>query len=224
MDRTITVRGTGKLKVKPDVIEISLTLRSRDKDYANAMEASAKQQESLRAALEATGFSRDALKTSSFNVHTEYEGVRDKNGNYRNEFAGYVCEHMLVLRFGFDTEKLSAVLAALSSCLAEPELYISFTVKDKEAISDALLSAAAENAKKRAKLLASGAGAELGSIVSVDYSWNNPDFISPTRMNFNAKNMRAIGKAESAMDMGIAAEDIELNENATFTWELVPKE
>lgn len=220
MDRTITVKGTGKLKVAPDRIEVSMTLRSKDKDYAAAMEASVKQQDRLRRALGEIGFAPEDLKTNNFNVRTEYESERDKNGMFRQVFAGYVCEHTLGLRFPFDTDRLSKVLAALSECLAEPELYISFTVKDKDALSDALLKSAAENARSRAEVLASASGVELGRLMTIDYSWGNPSFVSPTRVFTNAK-MATRGGAEAAMDMDISAEDIELSEDATFVWEIV---
>ena len=220
MDRTITVKGIGKLKVAPDRIEVSMTLRSKNKEYAAAMEESVKQQDRLRRALQEIGFAPEDLKTNNFNVRTEYESERDKNGMYRQVFAGYVCEHTLGLRFPFDTDRLSKVLTALSECLAEPELYISFTVKDKDALSDALLRNAAANAKQRALLLAEASGMELGRLMTIDYSWGNPNFVSPTRVFTNAK-MACRGAAEEAMDMDISAEDIELTEDATFVWEIV---
>ena len=38
MDRTITVKGTGNVSVKPDLTIISFTLKSIDKNYDKAME------------------------------------------------------------------------------------------------------------------------------------------------------------------------------------------
>lgn len=217
MERTVTVRGTGKLSAKPDLIEISLTLRAKSKDYEEAMLSSSKQQEKLRAALESIGFHREELKTSGFNVRTEYDSERDRNGVYRQVFSGYVCEHMLSLRFGFDNARLSETLTALSACLAEPELYVGFTVKDRDALADALLAEAARSARKRAALLAEGVGMKLGGIVSIDHSRGEHDFYSPTRLNSNAKPMM---KAERAMDLSVTPENVELSEEATFVWEL----
>ncbi|MBO4849231.1 MAG: SIMPL domain-containing protein, partial [Clostridia bacterium] len=61
MERTITVRGTGKLSLAPDLITIMLTIRKKDKDYETAMRGSAQLQEALRSALSEVGFGRDDL-------------------------------------------------------------------------------------------------------------------------------------------------------------------
>lgn len=220
MDRNITVKGVGRLSVSPDTIEISLTLRSKDKDYAAAMEASSKQLGALGDAAAALGFNREELKTTSFNVRTEYESMRDANGVFRQVFAGYVCEHMLVLRFPFDTEKLSLVLTAFSNCLAEPELYVSFTVKDREALKDGLLASAAKDARRIAELLAEASGAQLGQLVKIEHGAADHDFVSPTRFTTNAK-MAMRGEGAAVMMDNISAEDIKLTEEALFMWELV---
>ena len=217
MEKTITVRGTGRISVKPDLIRVSLTLRIKDKDYAEAMTRSAKLQDALRTALEKAGFERDALKTGSFNVLTEYESVRDQNGSFRQVFSGYVCEHQMNIEFPFDTELLSRVLTSIAFCVADPELNVSFTVKDRDAISDALLASAAKNARRRAELLAEASGVKLGELLSIDYNWSEVSFISPTSCRMNK---RSAVFAEESVDMDINPQEIDLSDSATFVWEI----
>ena len=139
MTRTITIKGVGKLSLKPDQVVVSLTLNATDKNYDKTMDTAAKHLEQLRGALVGIGFTKDDLKTTNFNVNTEYESERDKNGNYKRIFIGYSVTHQLKLEFDFDSQRLSQTLGAIAGCIAEPELNVQFTVKDKKSVDVALL-------------------------------------------------------------------------------------
>ena len=73
MDRTLRVTGKGSLSLAPDTIELLITLEGKDFQYEKALELSAKATSALRAVLEDAGFDGKELKTTSFNVNTEYE-------------------------------------------------------------------------------------------------------------------------------------------------------
>ena len=51
MDRTVTVRGTGRLSLKPDTIEASINLNSRHKEYSEAMRLASARANALAEAL-----------------------------------------------------------------------------------------------------------------------------------------------------------------------------
>lgn len=219
MERTITVRGTGKLKLKPDVTVINITLKALDKDYSKAMRAEAERLDALTRALVASGIDVESIKTQNFFVNTEYEGVRDENGNYRNVFSGYSCSHQLSVRFPFSQETLGRALAAVASSVSEPELNIQFTVKDRDALALTLLGKAAEDAKARAEAILAPTGARLGKLVSADYNWGQNNFVSPTNYaNSNLRMMKAAGAAEEALD--ILPDDVTASDNVTFVWEI----
>lgn len=59
------------------------------------MAQAAEHLEQLRAVLTAIGFAKDDLKNADFRVGTEYESVRDADGNCRQVFAGYCVRHQL---------------------------------------------------------------------------------------------------------------------------------
>ena len=147
MKRTITVKGVGSVSAKPDYITLTLSITEKDMDYEKALEGAARRIAQLEGAAEEAGFEKGALKTLHFNVSTQYEGVRDKDGNYQNVFAGYACLYRLKLAFGLDSKRLAAVLTAVAASGAEPELNISFTVKEPARVSEALLASAAANAR-----------------------------------------------------------------------------
>ena len=125
MNRTITIKGIGKLSLKPDQTVVSLMLKTVHADYDKAMDEAAKHLEQLRSAIAEIGFTKDDLKTTSFDVGTEYENERDKNGNYKRRFVGYRVTHGLKLEFDFDSQRLSKVLGTIAVCIVEPELKIS---------------------------------------------------------------------------------------------------
>ena len=89
MARTITVKGIGSASVKPDQIEIHLSLAAKDKQYNKAMELASTQISRLYQTIEKAGLVSDNLKTTHFDVTTDYDRVRDKYGNYHEVFNGY---------------------------------------------------------------------------------------------------------------------------------------
>lgn len=215
MDRTITVRGTGRVSVEPDLSVLRMSIRSLDRKYEKAMDAAAVQIASLQTALEQLGFRKQDLKTESFNVCSEYEGLQDENGNYRNVFKGFACTHMLKLEFSFDTERLSSVLSAAAGCTAEPELSISFSVKDQHAVREALLKDAAENAKQKAQTLCAASGVRLGELLNISYDWNDMDIASPTGFAMEKRCM-----AMDTANMQIQPDQIMLSDEVSFVWQI----
>jgi uncharacterized protein YggE len=217
MERTIRVKGTGKLKAAPDRIEISLTLRTKNKVYRDAMEDASKQLSGLREALLPAGFAEEDLKTTGFFVRAEYEGMRDRNGEYRQVFAGYVCEHMLLLRFPFDTDRLSRTLSSIASCLAEPEMNISFTVSDRDSLADGVLKSAVADARQKAQALAEASGVTLGRVLSVNHGAPQHNFASPTAYGFSAKMAR---NEAACVDMSVSPEDVSLTDTVDMVFEI----
>lgn len=219
MKRTITVKGVGSVSAKPDYITLTLSITEKDMDYEKALEGAARRIAQLEGAAEGAGFEKGALKTLHFNVSTQYEGVRDKDGNYQNVFAGYACLYRLKLAFGLDSKRLAAVLTAVAASGAEPELNISFTVKEPAGVSEALLASAASNAREKAQVLCRASGVELGKLICIDYSWDELNLVSPTRYELAdcAMPLMAAGKRCAPE---IQPDDIDLHDTAAFVWEL----
>ena len=101
-----------------------------EEDYDRAMEQAARQSGAMTDAVKAAGFAAEDLKTTRFNVSTNYESIRDRDGNYRQVFTGYQCSQGFRLAFPLDMKRLGQVLSAIAASGAQPELHIAFTVKD----------------------------------------------------------------------------------------------
>ena len=64
----------------------------------------------------------------------DYSTYRDQKGMFQKNFEGYVCNNSLKIEFDFDSVILGKALNAVSKCLSEPQMDISFTIKDKDEV------------------------------------------------------------------------------------------
>lgn len=218
MPRTITVKGMGRVTTAPDYVVISMSLEAHEKNYEATMGLAANKIEQLNASLAEIGFEKKSVKTTNFNVRTDYDRVKDKNGNYSSVFNGYICTHRLKVEFDFDTKRLARTLYAISSCLANPELSISFTVKDPSAVNTELLKSATINAKEKAQILCEASGVELGQLLTIDYNWGELNIVSRTDYMLEEKCMAM--PVGSLADIDIEPDDIDVCDTATFVWEI----
>lgn len=216
MDRTITVKGTGNLKIKPDYIQLNFTLVSKNYQYERAMNIASESLEKLYNAIINVGFEKDDVKTRYFDVSTDYDSVKDKNGNYKKVFRGYKVNHKLILSFDYDMKKLSNALIAISTSLSDPDLSIDFTIKDSEKAKYDLLKEVAIDARKKAEILCEASGYKLGELIKIDYDWSEITIFSNTK--FSMLREQSLMMASKSIDMN--PEDIDLEDTATFVWEI----
>ena len=170
MNRIITVKGRGNVSAPPDWIKIIMSLEASDIDYYKAMDMAANQLKELRNCLYEHGFKKQDIKTTSFNIDTSYENVKDFHGNYKRIFKGYICSHELYIGFGADNKKFGKILLTLSNCKARPEFSIKYQIRDQKSLKEKMLKEAILDAKEKLKVIAE-AGVEIGNIVRIDYDW-----------------------------------------------------
>ncbi len=220
MARTITVKGSGSVSVKPDYVILNNTLESHNLAYDKAMVLASEQISALSDSLDAADFAKEDLKTTDFKVNTDYERVKNKDGNYRSVFNGYDVIHHLKLGFDFDTKRLSEAIAAIAGCIAHPEVKIRFTVKEPTRVSEDLLCSATENAHGKAEVICRASGVSLGQLVRINYNWGELDIYSHT--NYDIGEYAAGVLASPIMEAGIdfEPEDIKVGDTVTFEWEI----
>ena len=215
--RTITVKGTGNVSARPDYIVLSLNIEAISETYDRAMTEASERIKKLQDAAVLVGYEKSDLKTTSFNVQTRYENVKDRQGNYKREFAGYACSYHLKLAFNFDSKQLAKVISAIANCGAQPEISIAFTVKNPERISEELLINATENAKTKAEILCKVSGNALGQLLNIDYSWGELNVFSRTTYDVEdcIQPLMAMSKCAAPE---IEPDDIDVSDTVTFTW------
>lgn len=217
--KTITVKGVGNVSVKPDYVVLSMSLETRNRDYETAMREASSRIDQINESLSTIGFEKESVKTTDFSVRTDYESKKDRSGNYYRVFNGYVVNHRLKVSFDFDTKVLSKTLGTIASCIAEPELSISFTVKEPSAVNEALLKSATINAKKKAEILCEASGSKLGELVNIDYNWGELNIYSRTSYDMEMDCLKACAPAPCSID--IEPDDIDATDTVTFVWQIV---
>lgn len=217
MNRLITVKGTGNVSVKPDLIIITMDLESHRYHYKRTMQLATDSVNALQEAIQSAGFDKSDLKTTNFNVSTHYKSYRDKDDNYKSKFGGYICEQSLKLEFDFDTRVMEKILTAIAKAPVDPQLDTRFSVKDKAAINEELLINATKNAKRKAEILAKASSVTLGSLVSIDYNWGELHLYSPTRYDMG---IRCMSTNDESYAPNIEPDNINVSDTVTFVWQI----
>ena len=216
MERLMTVKGRGEISEPPDWIIINLELGARNSSYEKTMEKDGEKLNQLRNSLVEEGFEKKDIKTTRFDVDTEYEWVKDSRGEGKNIFKGYRCNQDLYIGFPAETKKLSRVLQALTDCPARPEFSIRYSIKNQEKAKEKLLSKAVKDAFAKAKVLAEAGRVKLGEIVRIDYDWSVVRF---ERSYYSLKEISSSCSIHEA-NLDFQPDDIEASDNVSVVWEI----
>lgn len=207
--RTITIRGFGRVQRRPDTISIRMEVSDMDMEYEKAMGGLVRKVSSITAFLAEAGIAKDDIKTSSFDCDAEY-GYE----NQKKTFRGYHVNQLLTLNFDLDMKVLSKVMAAIRKSDANPEINLSFVLKDKEFVSEEVLASACKDARRKAEVILKATGESLGGLESVDYSFNPNKSCSDTKIRCMSIN------EEASPEMDITPEDIDIHDTALFVWRI----
>lgn len=220
MKRTITIKGVGRAAIKPDLVILSVTVEAKEKKYASAVENAAKKIKRLNGALQQSGLEADSAKTVSYDVHENYNFVRDRKNQMQRQLDGYNCVHRLKIEFDYNAELLGKVLATISMSLADPQLDVSFSVKDKEAVDAELLGNAAKDARRKAEILCTASGAELGKLLKINYDWKDINICERADLRMGDTCAFAMSAAD-VPPIPIQPKDINVSDSAVFIWEII---
>lgn len=220
MERKITITGNGRIKVTPDYINLTLTVAANNKKYEKAVDEVEERVNVLNEALRKIGFGENTSKTTTYRIQPHYKYLNDRKGNTKREFDGYECFHRLKLSFDLNPQKLGAAVGLITKTIANPNLDIEFTVKDKEVAKREALSSTAEDAKLKAEALVAATGEKLGKLISIEHNdWNSLDLsvkVKPLACIEDTCEIAALQTSKIAME----PEDIEVSDSATFIWEI----
>lgn len=217
--RTIKVTGKGNIKVQPDVTRISIELNSVEPTYDETLYKSIADTNQLKDLFAEFGFERSDLKTTYFNIDSEYENYKENN-TYKERLIGYRYSHSMKLEFDSDNELLGKILYALGKSPLNPRFHISYTVKNPETAKNELLGKAVCDAKSKAVILTDSAGVKLGDIQNIDYSWGEIEFTSSPMSRGFMLNECCNASAKMSYDIDIEPDEIEVNDTVTVIWKI----
>lgn len=217
MNRQVTVAGTGRAKIEPDVTVLKFELSSRRLDYNELVKRSDEKLAQMQDLVSRLGFDKTALKTTSFKIEPAYK--QKKSGfNYEKVRSGFKYSQVLKLEFGLDMAKLAEIMAEVSKFKVTPKVEIGFTIKDKEALREQLLIDATKNALTQVKILTNASGVKLGKLLDISYSWSEIRFMSDSDYDFDAAYLGEGSVGNSFEDM--TPSEISVSDDATFVWEI----
>ncbi len=204
MDRLITVSATGYAYAEPDRATVSAGVAAEADTAAAALSANTELMQKVVDGLKESGIDAKDIQTSNFNVEPRYTNPRDGTPPVIN---GYRVSNQVTVLVR-DLKSLGGLLDKLVTLGANQIGGLSFEVSKAETLKDEARKEAVANARRRAELLATAAGAEVGEVVTIseEVSYGGPRPVA----------MRA-AKAES---VPIEAGTETLEARVTVTWKL----
>jgi uncharacterized protein YggE len=204
VSRTISVSGTGRADVAPDVAVLSLGVSS---DAATAREALDRNNAAMSAVMESLktlGFGVTDMQTTGLSLSAQYDyNVQPAR------LIGYQAVNGVTLRVK-DIARLGEILDLVVSAGANQVNGLSFDVADKgKALADARLKAMAD-ARAKADLMAGAAGTSVGRVISISEGYVSTPGPVPVQ------TMRA----ESASSVPIASGQVGLEAQVNIVYEL----
>lgn len=162
--KTISISGEGKVLVKPDIGQVSLSVVTQAPTVSKATSDNNDKMNAINQAMKDMGISEDDLKTTSYNISPNYQ-----YSNGKSTIIGYQIAQALEVKIR-DLDKTSQILDKAASLGANQVGSLSFTVDDPEKAKEEAREKAIDNAKEKAGSLAKLLGITLGRVVGFDES------------------------------------------------------
>jgi uncharacterized protein YggE len=163
MERTITVSATGTAEAEPDQARITSGVATEAPTARDALTANSEAMNKVIAALKTKGIDAKDIQTASFNVEPVMDYSKD---GQPPTLRGYRVSNQVVVIVR-DLGNLGTVLDDLVSAGANQIQGLAFEVSKAETLKDDARKDAIANALRRAKLLATAAGAEVGQVLQI---------------------------------------------------------
>ncbi len=163
LPRTITVSATGQVAATPDIARVSSGVTSEADSARKALSDNSAAMAALIAGLKGAGIEAKDIQTSSFHVEPRYTNPREGEVAVINGYR-VVNQVEIVAR---KIDKLGEVLDQMVTLGANQMNGLNFEVSQAETLKDEARKSAMANALRRAKLLASAGGAEVGEVISI---------------------------------------------------------
>ena len=193
----IKVKGTGRVKVKPDYMLVRIRLESIARDYQEAYDAMIEQHTALIDVFRVLKLNRSLIRLSSISSH-----VNDRDTEHRRVIVG----QDLVYKDRIDIEQCRQLLHELRQ-VTDFAIDVHFYLKDDSRAQEEALVKAVNNATDKAKVIVGASGLKLGSVVNMT-----------TAMAEQVMYPRMMSAAESE-----TAKDIEVGQAVEIEWEIDKK-
>ncbi len=161
-DNTVTAIGTGTVQLVPDMATFSIGINTQDALVSTAQAANNAAMEAILTALTNLGVNKDDLQTNSFSVYPVYDYTESTPVVTGYEVSNTVT---VVVR---DLSQLPSLLDAAVEAGANNVYSLGFQSSQQAAAYDQALKAAAQDALRKASLIAQAVGKEAGTVLTLE--------------------------------------------------------
>ena len=208
LERTVTVNGTGFVTAEPDRAHITLGVVSEGDTAKAALEKNTAAMKAVVDALKARGLPPKDIQTSNFSVSPRY---RQSKAGEQPVINGHQVQNSvrIVVR---DIAALGPILDQVIQLGSNQVHGVGFEVSKADELKDEARKAAVANARHKAELYATAAGARLGRVLSIDEAGVQPIQRQP----------RMMARASAALDSAppVEAGSQRLDASVTVTYML----
>jgi uncharacterized protein YggE len=165
LSHTITVDGEATLYVDPDHASMTLGVVTSGPTVSDALHQNSAKVNAVVAAIKTLGVKQSELQTSTFSIQPNHP--RDKDGRILfDQVSGYEVTNSLTVTVS-DLSKVGAIIDAAADAGANTSNNVIFEVSNREALLDKVRADAMRNAKRKADIMASAVGAQVGGLITV---------------------------------------------------------
>lgn len=217
--RSVSVSGTGQVSVQPDIAVVQVGVQTSNSEATAALDSNSEQMQSLLDTLEQAGVAQEDIQTQSIQLQPQYAGasngmpqpVEPTAGQAMTntpEIVGYIAQNTVEVRIN-DMANLGSLLDSVVAAGGNQIMGIRFEISEA---NDALQQARAtawNDAQQKAEQLAELAGAQLGSVLTINEFSRGPVPVAQT------SNMM---REAAAVPVQPGSQDV--NVELQITWQL----
>jgi uncharacterized protein YggE len=210
VQKSITVTGTGVVKVVPDVAYINVGITTQNDNVTDAITENSNQAQTIKDELVALGIAEEDIQTSSFSVYPQSN--YDYNGNITG--TTFVVNNSVYVTVR-DLSSMGDLLGKITESGANSIYGISFDVQDKSAALTQSRELAIELARQQAEEVAESSGLKLGEVLTISmYSSDVPYLVTDSY----SMGMGGGGYSQSAVTVPISAGNYVITSSATIQY------
>jgi uncharacterized protein YggE len=165
-DLTLLVKGTAILKQMPELIYVSINIKSESQDYSDCQNKLLSKMEKVKSSILKQKFSKDIIKTNEISINERKEFINGKTVN-----TGFIGNVSVNIESAYSTEISNKLLAAFKT----DSLFLNYTIAfrlsevQKSQLRQQAIIMAIDDAKDKASLIAKSSNIKLLNINSITY-------------------------------------------------------
>lgn len=158
---TITATGTATVTLAPDMATFTVGVSTQNTSVADAQSENAQTMQAVLARLKELGITDEDLQTSDYSINPQYDYSSDTP-----VLAGYSVSNMVTITVR-DLTQLSTLLDESIAAGANQTYGVTFASSHSDDAYDQALAAAAQNALRKAEVMAQSLGQETGKLLAI---------------------------------------------------------